>query len=138
MWSYKVTANYHDEIVELHRFFEKWFNGEIDENDANFERFVDVLDDGFHIINPEGRMAAREPLVRWIRGAYASQPDLRIWVDNIQLQQQHKDVLIVTYKEWQETTSTLTARQSTVVFREDEAAPNGLIWMHVHETWLSR
>ena len=31
---------------------------------------------------------------------------------------------------------TITGRVSTAVFRERADTPNGLAWLHVHETWL--
>jgi hypothetical protein len=46
------------------------------------------------------------------------------------------DILLVTYEEWQQSGDQTTARLSTALFRDKPDAPNGLEWLHVHETWL--
>jgi hypothetical protein len=44
---------------------------------------------------------------------------------------------VATYEAWQRhADGTVTGRLSTVVFRDQAGTPNGLVWAHVHETWL--
>ena len=43
--------------------------------------------------------------------------------------------VVATYEEWHDHADYTTARQSTVVFTLDDAAPGGLSWRLVHETW---
>lgn len=42
-----------------------------------------------------------------------------------------------TYEEWQDTGQGERGRISSVLFRRRERAPNGVEWLHVHETWIS-
>jgi hypothetical protein len=43
---------------------------------------------------------------------------------------------LTTYEEWQEIEGKVTARVSTAVFKQKANTPNGVEWLHVHETWL--
>ena len=124
------------EICELHDFFQAWFHGALDENDANFQRFAGVMDEQFTIVRPNGVLTARPTLLEGLRSAYHKRPDIRIWTQNHRLLQQRGDMVLCTYEEWQETAERTTARLSSVWFRQHAAKPQGLVWLHVHETWM--
>jgi len=128
------------EICDLHDFFQGWFRGSISESAATFQRFTGVLDEQFTIINPAGLLTARPALLDALRGAYHKQSGIRIWTQNYQLRQQIGAVTLCTYEEWQEiptqTATKTTARISSVLFRQADDAPNGLVWLHVHESWI--
>ena len=47
------------------------------------------------------------------------------------------DITLVTYEEWQDEGSGERGRISSALFRSRVGTPNGLEWLHVHETWLS-
>ena len=128
--------NYEREIVELHQFFEDWFTGRLPNDDAAFARFADTMAPDFHIVSPSGRLTARPDLLAGLRGAYNAWNAGRIWIENVQVRAAYGDISIVTYEEWQSTGDGERGRLSTVVFRADANAVNGLLWLHVHETWL--
>ena len=71
-----------------------------------------------------------------MHGGYRHRDNCKIWIENTQLRQQHGDLLIVSYEEWQTIDAITTSRTSTVVFRDDDTQPNGLIWLYVHESGL--
>jgi hypothetical protein len=129
-------APYSREIVDLHQFFEDWFSGKLDLTDANFRRFESVIADGFALIDPGGVITERETLIPRLRAAHNTRPNVRVWIENIRLHHYVGDILLVTYEEWQESGDQTTARLSTALFRDKPDAPNGLEWLHVHETWL--
>lgn len=124
------------EISELHDFFQAWFTGSIPNDEANFQRFAAVMDPAFVIIGPDGLLTELSTLVDRLAGAYGRFPGIRIWTENHRLHHQHGDLLLCTYEEWQEAPAATTARLSSVLFLQDEATPNGVRWLHVHETWL--
>ena len=130
------------EVLELHAFFDGWFNGTLEATDESFARFESVMADTFVLLTPEGRIAERPALIQGIRDAHGRweghDPASRTWIDKVRLHREEGDVAIVTYEEWQEIAGKTDARLSTVVFRQQEGAPNGLEWLHVHETWLRR
>ena len=130
--------NYEREIIELHEFFEAWLGGKLEDTDANFQRFVSVTGAGFHIIAPDGSRMERDELRRQIRAAHGSRLTWRMWIENIRLHHQQGDLLLVTYEEWQQRDDAApTARVTTALFRENAACPQGVEWLHVHETWIA-
>lgn len=124
------------EIIELHDFFEDWFIGE--SIDQAFERVEGALGPGFVLVSPSGDRDERQPLLENIRLGHGGRREtFRIWIEDIQLRHSVNDIHVATYQEiQQERDEHPTVRLSTVVFRESPDAPNGLIWLHVHETWL--
>lgn len=121
------------EIAELHQFFQDYFRGVIDP--VAISRFVDAMGDGFTIINSAGHIADRTTIINVIRNAHNQRHNIKIWTENHQIRQIKEGLIVATYEEWQ-TTDETTQRQATVVFQQDEAAPNGLLWLHVHESGL--
>ena len=128
--------NYEKEIIDLHQFFEDWFMGRVENTDATFARFADVMAPTFHIVNPSGRLTARPALLQGLRSAHNTWTEGRIWIQNVQSRGQYDALSIVTYEEWQAIGESQGGRLSTVVFQADDAAINGVSWLHVHETWL--
>lgn len=128
-----------NEVIELHQFFQDWFNGELQPTAENYARFADVLSADFIIVGPDGNITEREPLIAGLRSAHNSQSDFKIWIENFQFRHQEGNVAVATYEEWQTAAEGETnARLSTVVFREEAGMPNGVVWLHVHETWLGK
>ncbi|MEZ4512872.1 MAG: hypothetical protein R3C62_13455 [Chloroflexota bacterium] len=124
------------EILDLHRFFEEWFAGRLPESDEAFARATVALGEAFVLVSPNGRLTDRHTLMNGLRGEHNGRSHFRIWIEKFQLQQQQGDIAIATYEEWQEIGDTVTSRQSTAVFQQDFATPNGVKWLHVHETWI--
>src|SRR5262245_29942975 len=131
-----TLAPWHAEIVGLHDFFQSWLDGTLPPTEAAFARLIDATGDEFTLITPAGDVVTREPLLSQLRAAHGSRPGWRMWTERPQLRFRHGDLTVATYEEWQQTGDTITARISTAVFRDRPGAPNGLIWLHVHETWL--
>ena len=136
---WKLRKNAEKEVVELHQFFQDWFNGVIPNGDEQFDRFADVMADSFGMVPPNGRFVSRAPLLEGLRGSYgrSQQSPGRIWIENFVTRQTEHGWLLATYEEWQSFDDKTTSRLSTVLLQENESAPNGFIWLHVHETWLN-
>lgn len=136
--SWEKRMNAEKEVVDLHQFFQDWFNGTIPNTDEQFARFADVMAESFGMVPPNGRFVTCAPLLEGLRGSYgrSQQAPGRIWIENFVTRQTGPDWLFATYEEWQTFNGKTTSRLSSVLFEENEAAPNGLIWLHVHETWL--
>jgi len=123
------------EAIELHEFFEQWYRAEL-EPDA-FERFDQALADGFVIVSPSSAVLERDAILEAVRAARGSDASARIRIENFVARKRERDVLIATYEEWQKLgDDPERARLSTVVLRADDTAPNGWVWLHVHETWM--
>ena len=126
-----------NEIIELHKFFQDWYNNQLAPTDENFARCADVLAPDFSIIFPNGKRILRGPLLNGLRRAHNTHTGMRIWIKNIQELHQIGDLIIATYEEWQEVEGKVTARLSSVLFQKSDSTSNGLLWLHVHETWIN-
>ena len=132
-----MENNPEKEIVELHQFFQDWYNNQSPDTDENFARFSSVMTPEFTRIDPDGNVSGRAPLVKGLRKAHNSHGDMKIWIRDVQVRFQLGDIITATYQEWQEIKGEISCRLSSVVFKTQPEAPNGLGWLHVHETWLA-
>ncbi len=124
------------EIIQLHQFFQDWYNNQLALTKDNFSHCENVLAKDFSIIFPNGEVVRCQPLLERLRNAHNSHNEMRIWIKNIQIRHHISDVILATYEEWQEIEGQITARLSSVVFQEVQSTPNGVCWLHVHETWI--
>lgn len=124
------------EIVQLHQFFQEWYNGAIPETEETFARLKNALADGFRIITPDAKILERHTIIKAIERNYNSQKGMRIWIEDVHIQGWFEDHILASYQEWQETDETITCRLSSVIFQSNQDNPNGLEWLYVHETWL--
>jgi len=126
-----------NEIIELHQFFQDWYNNQLTPTDESFARCADVLAPDFAIIFPSGDKVLCQPLLDSLRNTHNSHTGMRIWIENIQVLHQIGDLILATYEEWQEIEGQITSRLSSVLFQKTRSTPNGLQWLHVHETWIN-
>lgn len=125
------------EIIGLHRFFEAWFLGGFSDRERGFQRFAGVMDPGFVIVSPRGTATALPALSEGLRGAFGSWTEgSSIEVAEITGRHVHADLVALTYVERQHVRGKDTARLSSVLMRQHEATPNGVQWLHLHETWM--
>lgn len=128
---------WHAEIVELHAFFVGWLVGTLPATDATYARLVDTMALEFAMVTPGGAYIPRERLLAQLRAAHGSRPGWRMWIEHAELRYAQGELTVATYEEWQRhADGTVTGRLSTAIFREQHGTPNGLAWLHVHETWL--
>ncbi len=122
------------EIDELHAFFEAYFLGTLPADDVS--RFAGVLDDAFTIVAPNGSMSTRAETIAAVSAGHAHTTDMSLTTKDHALIHADDTTVIASYVEhhgW--TDGRENERLSTVVFRVDDAMPNGLRWLRVHETW---
>ncbi len=131
-WDERVAA----EIEGLHQFFEDWGAGRMTRSQTNFARFSGVTAPDFHLVSPSGTMVDYAQVEAWIWEMHNTRPDWRLWVEAVQVTAQRAGLWIVTYEEWQESPAGRTVRFSSALLEAASATPNGLRWLHVHETWL--
>ena len=122
-------ASFDAEVRGLHAFFGRWYSGEADP--AEFSR-LDVLADTFVMIGPDGRTTGVEDVREVIRAAYGRR-QVEFTIKNVSVR---SDSPVVTYEEWQTASGVATGRLSTAVMAPASHLPNGLQWLHLHETWL--
>ncbi len=136
-----MKARAQAEVPELHRFFQDWFNGDLFETDDAFARFDDVVAPSFHMVSPDARVMDRDTIIARVRAGHASAQSppgrrMKIWIENHHVRWLNSDLVLVTYEEWQSGNGETRGRISTALLRNASSKPNGLEWLHVHETWL--
>lgn len=120
------------EIVALHADFEAWFRG----SDAiSFDRFERSLAADFRFVPPNGEPVARSDLLDGLRRSFGENP-IAIRIERPVVHWERDGAILATYEEWHDHADYSTARSSTVLFTHDASAPSGLVWRHVHETWI--
>lgn len=129
-----------DEILELHRFFERWYRGELDDSPETFARLSDVLSERFRMITPGGERLERRQVLEGVRRRHGSHRgpgrSYRIRIDQVEGRYRDAAVALMGYEEWQEIDGRTRGRLSSALFREREGTPCGVEWLHLHETWL--
>ena len=113
------------EVEELHAFFGNWFLAELPPTDAALARFSRALANDFALIGPDGEEVGRLEIIERIRAAHGSRKRAA-----------PAGFCLLTYQEWQKFGDTTKVRLSSVLFRAKTTAPNGVEWLHLHETWL--
>lgn len=126
------------QVVELHRFFQDWFNAELPPSDEAFARFDRALAEDFQIIGPEGHLVSRERVLGAVRDGHGGRREggFAIEVKNIVSRTVGEGMVLVTYEEHQTHDGTHRGWLSSALFRADESRPGGVAWVHVHETYL--
>ncbi len=138
----KLESRCEREVVELHRFFEDWFAGRLPDTDDAFAALASVLAPSFEMVTPDGATRTRDQVLGGVRDGHpggdgaSSAGATRFEIRNHRHRHTFDDVAVVTYEEWQTRGDSSQGRVATAVFQAAEAAPNGVIWLHLHETML--
>ncbi|MBN2391581.1 MAG: DUF4440 domain-containing protein [Anaerolineae bacterium] len=132
-----MQSLYEKEIRELHAFFRTWYRGTVNDSDESFSRIEDVLASEFTLITADGYVVARDQLLGLLRSEYATKnPDIEMWVENIQLRLATDDIVLVSYEEHGITTNGKKSTLITALLRKNPKRQNGLEWIHIHEVRL--
>lgn len=124
------------EVINRHHFFVEWFTGRAPETAmlASAKAFApDML-----MIEPDGKLINAGLIVAMIRNAHGKRPtDFEIRVEVIDARPIGDDLALVTYDEHQVIDGRKSARRSSALFSADPAAPEGVVWRHLQETWIT-
>lgn len=120
----------------MHEVIEDWLTGAL----ADIGPFADALAPAFRIVSPDGETREREAVVASMHDAHGSHagtsPSFAVEIRDLEHRELAAGCHLVTYEEHQRVEGTWEARTSSAWLREDETAPGGLAWVHLHETWL--
>jgi hypothetical protein len=123
------------EVVALHAFFETWLRES--ESVMDFSEVEAAIAKGFWMISPDGKMDEREAVLTWIRDARGSRgPDFTIVALDPRAIWASDAAVLLEYTEQQYRDGRTTRRRSTALFLASPAAPRGVEWRHLQETWM--
>ncbi|WP_420407326.1 hypothetical protein [Hoeflea sp.] len=124
------------EVVNRHTFFVEWFTGRAPE--AEMEVSARAFADDMRMVEPDGSMIDAEQVKTMLRGARGKRSDgFEIRVDLIEARMLGEAAALVVYDEHQVIDGAKTARRSSAIFSEDKDAPEGVVWRHLQETWIT-
>lgn len=122
------------EVVDLHAFFEAWLQSE---SPMDFSEVEAAIGKDFRIISPDGTIEEREAVVSSIRNARGSRgPTFTIAVLDPRTIWAGEGAVLLEYTEQQYRDGRTTRRRSTALFLASPAAPRGVVWRHLQETWM--
>ena len=132
------------EVAETHQFLQDWYNGAIDNNDANFARISDVLTRSFVRITEEGRAIPRQAWLQRLRDAHGSWRAPRsegpgsgkIFIKNLRIRLIEGPMVLLTFEEHHQIGERTRRVLNTALFQLEEGLPNNVIWYHLHQTAL--
>ena len=144
------TERFVKEIHRLHDFFVAWFTAAVENTAEQFASADQAMGAKFCLIGPQGTCTHREELVQALQQAYGCRKGqvFEIECRNVQVLQHVGNTYLVSYEEWQRMGDDVeTARLSSAWFQDfqnnhsdinnnNDRFPNGLQWLHVHETWM--
>ncbi|MFI6883531.1 DUF4440 domain-containing protein [Streptosporangium canum] len=124
------------EIVRLHEVLERWLSGRAPRTAEEFAAFARAHLPGFTLSGPDGSSLTRDQVLAWVEAAHGRTPGIGIRIREVELVAADGPLLVAAYQEWQRGTGADRNRRATAVFLRDPAAPHGLRWRHLHETWM--
>ena len=125
-----------DETRQLHAFFTAWFRG-VASPSADFATCEAVLAPDFRMVTPDGQIHDRAAVIERLRAARSSAAaDFAIEILQPRVTWQSGDAVLLEFIERQYREGRTANRRSTGLFTEESAAPRGVVWRHLQETWV--
>ena len=127
------------EVRDLHAFFEAWFRGEVARTDQPLARLERALGAGFRRLGPDGGVRERAAVIDAVEADHGDRADddtFRLGVDEVEARLEREALCLVTYEEHQRRDGVWRGRRSSALFERAPDAPTGVVWRHLHETWL--
>lgn len=130
-----MSDRYEKEFIEMHDFFRAWFRGEVEKTGSVFERMDNACAEGFVLITAAGKVLERDAVLKRFFDMHGTIPNYEFWIENARIRHQHGDITICTFNN--EEADVRTGEDvvtTTAVFREEESAPNGVVFLLVQDT----
>ena len=124
------------EIIDIEEFFEGWISGRLDSSDETFARFSGLLAPAFNIVGPTCILLTRIELLEYMRNQHGTDPQTSRWVENPRVAHDVAGLVVVVFDEWQIRDGVLKASTISVVATTKRDDPDGIQWVHIHETPL--
>ncbi|WP_051328803.1 DUF4440 domain-containing protein [Geminicoccus roseus] len=122
-----------NEVADLHVLFTRWLGP----GEGDLARAAAALAPEFRMVLPDGALVERAAVLAFLEAMRGRRgPAFRIEIAEAEAREAGQGHVLVTYVERQEDDGKATARRSSALFRFEPSAPCGVVWLHLHETWL--
>src|SRR5437762_1861473 len=123
------------EVSAIHAFFVGWFRTGASHPDLS--EIEQVLAPDFRMISPDGLASERKGVIDAIRnGRGLRGADFAITIVDPRPVVEFDGAVLLEFIEQQYRDGRTTRRLSTALFTPEESAPRGVLWRHLHETWV--
>ena len=124
------------EIVQIHQYFENWYNGSCSKDDAEFDLNVsNRFCDNFKIVMPDGTLYQKNEILSVIKDGFGTSRDFKIEIKMISAEAIEKDIFLALYEEWHtEPGSNKEGRIAAVILKKNDQCLLGFEWVHCHES----
>jgi len=119
------------EIEELHAVFVELFCG----RSRDFSRCAAAFSPHFEMVTPDGKNHDRTGVLLALERARALS-DFSIEISHIRSLWEDQTSVLIQYVEQQYRDGKTSRRRSTALFEAEVKAPCGVVWRHLHETWM--
>jgi hypothetical protein len=119
------------EIEELHGVFVELFCG----RSRDFSRCAAAFSAQFEMVTPDGKNHDHAGVLLALEKAKAP-ADFSIAISNIRSLWEDQNSVLIQYVEQQYRGGKTSRRLSTALFEAEAKAPCGVVWRHLHETWM--
>ena len=119
------------EIEELHAVFVELFCG----RSRDFSRCTAAFSTHFELVTPDGKNHDRAGVLLVLERAKAP-ADFSIEISKIRSLWEDQKSVLIQYVEQQYRDGNMSRRRSTALFEAEPKAPCGVVWRHLHETWM--
>eukprot|EP00249_Psilotum_nudum_P023549 c28919_g1_i4 orf=681-1124(+) len=136
-YSFSPRVSARKEVVEFNVFFEKWLKGEVPNNDESYERLTGVIAKDATMVSHWGKGLSFIESLHAARRNHGlmQEKGFVLWVDNIMEQTLAEGVYLVTWQLWEQLAGEERKGYfATAIFIAKEGTPNGVVWLHFHET----
>lgn len=131
-----LIARAQAEVVNRHHFFVEWFTGRASE--AELKASLRAFAPDMVMIEPDANTIGTDEITAMITNARGKRPaDFEIRVELISARLIGSEIVAVVYDEHQVIAGAKSARRSSAVFSADPEAPEGVVWRHLQETWIT-
>ena len=132
-----TAERFANEVVDLHRFFQDWFNGAVPKSEKVFRRVEVAWPEPFTLVDPKNGIHASASLLRDTFNLHGAFPELRIQIRALAISEIPDTLVAVArYEEWHVDENETEGRMcSATLLRQSEASAE-VRWVHIHESKL--
>lgn len=131
-----INSQIQKEIVQIHQYFEDWYNGSSAEDYIEFDLNVsNRFCDNFKIVMPDGTLYQRNEILKVIKDGYGTGDNFQIEIKMISTEAIKEDLFLVLYEEWHsESGKDRAGRIAAVILKKNDECVLGYEWIHCHES----
>lgn len=128
------VVGWRTEVDEQHRYLEALYLG----TETSLERAERTFHPDYSFAGPDGDQADRTTTLEMLRQGVGHTSHLTLTVSDHRLLFESEEVIVASFVERHELRRGVNERLVTVVFTVDAEAPNGVLWLRSHESWIRR